>query len=145
MPTLTLAKARKILNTALAHAEEKALKPLAVVVLDERGVIKAAASQDGTSLMRFEVAFGKAFGALGMGVGSRTIGKMAGERPHFVSAYVDATGGRCVPVPGGVLIKDAKGAVLGAVGISGDTSDADEAAAVTGITAGGLSADPGAA
>jgi uncharacterized protein GlcG (DUF336 family) len=145
MPTLTLAKARKILNGALAHAEEKALKPLAVVVLDERGVIKAAVSQDGTSLMRFEIAFGKGFGALGMGMGSRTIGKMAGERPHFVSAYVDATGGRCVPVPGGVLVKDAKGAVIGAVGISGDTSDADEAAAVAGIAGAGLAADPGAA
>jgi uncharacterized protein GlcG (DUF336 family) len=87
---------------------------------------------------------GKAFGALALGVSSRAIGKMAAERPHFVAAASHAVGGMLVPVPGGVLIRDAAGALIGAVGISGDTSDNDEIAAVAGIEAAGLSAETGA-
>lgn len=143
MAGLPLRKAQKIVKLALAEAGVRALKPLCVVVLDERGAVKAAASQEGTSLMRFEIAFGKAFGALGIGMGSRALHKMATERPHFVAGYGAATQGRMVPVAGGVLIKDAKGALLGAVGISGDTSDNDEACAVAGIGGVGLIGDGG--
>lgn len=143
MAMLTLSKALKIVKLALAEGDKLNLKPLSVVVLDERGAVKAAASQEGTSLMRFEIAFGKAFGALGIGMGSRALHKMAGERPHFVAAYGAATEGRMVPVAGGVLIRDAKGALLGAVGISGDTSDNDEACALAGIAGVGFSGDGG--
>jgi len=143
MAALTYAKAQKIVRTSLAFAGEKGLKPLSVVVLDARGVVRAAAGQDGISLMRFEIAFGKAYGALGAGAGSRSLNKMAAERPHFVSAFVAVSGGNVVPVPGGVLIRDGKGEILGAVGISGDTSDNDEAAAVAGIGSVGLAADGG--
>ena len=136
--------AQKIVAAALANARTQGFKPLAVAVLDARGALKAFAAEDGTSLRRAEIATGKAHGALAMGIGSRTIGKMAAERPHFVAAVTHAVGGMLVPVAGGVLIRDATGAIVGAVGISGDTSDNDEAAAVAGIEAAGLKADPGA-
>jgi uncharacterized protein GlcG (DUF336 family) len=136
--------AQKILTAALDAARARNLKPLAVAVLDARGVLKAFAAEDGTSLRRAEIATGKAHGALAMGLGSRTLGKMAAERPHFVAAVTHAVGGSLIPVAGGVLIRDDSGATLGAVGISGDTSDNDEAAAITGIEAAGLKADPGA-
>jgi uncharacterized protein GlcG (DUF336 family) len=135
--------AQKILAAALANARASNFKPLAVAVLDARGALKAFAAEDGTSLKRAEIATGKAHGALAMGLGSRTLGRMAAERPHFVAAVTQAVGGMLVPVAGGVLIRDAAGALLGAVGISGDTSDNDEAAAVAGIDAAGLKADPG--
>jgi uncharacterized protein GlcG (DUF336 family) len=139
---LSLAQAQTILSAALADARSKSMKPLAVVVLDERGVLKTYAAEDGTSLRRGDIARGKANGAISLGVGSRTIGKMAAERPQFIQAATPAVGG-LIPVAGGVLIRDAGGAILGAVGVSGDTSDNDEIAAVAGITAAGLSADPG--
>ena len=106
-------------------------------MLDARGALKAFAAEDGTSLKRAEIATGKAAGALAMGLGSRTLGKMAAERPHFVAAVTHAVGGMLIPVAGGVLIRDGAGALVGAVGISGDTSDNDEAAAVAGIEAAG--------
>ena len=141
---LTLSHAQTILTTALSHAELAGFKPLAIAVLDARGAQKAFVAQDGTSLKRGEIALGKAHGAVAMGVGSRALHKMALDRPYFVEAATHAVGGSLVPVPGGVLIRDAAGAVLGAVGISGDTSDNDEAAAVAGITAAGLQPDTGA-
>jgi uncharacterized protein GlcG (DUF336 family) len=119
------------------------LNPLAVTVLDARGCTKAFAAQDGTSLLRGEVAHGKAYGALSLGMGSRAIFKRAAEQPAFVGAINTMARGALVPVPGGVLIRDASGALLGAVGISGDTSDNDEACAVAGIAAAGLKADAG--
>jgi uncharacterized protein GlcG (DUF336 family) len=136
--------AQKILGSALASARTRNLKPLAVAVLDSRGALKAFAAEDGTSLKRAEIAIGKAHGALAMGLGSRTLGKMAAERPHFVAAVTHVVGGSLIPVAGGVLIRDGNGATLGAVGVSGDTSDNDEIAAVAGIEAAGLKADPGA-
>ena len=136
--------AQKIVGAALAAARTRNFKPLAVAVLDARGVLKAFAAEDGTSLRRAEIATGKAHGALAMGLGSRTLGKMAAERPHFVAAVTHAVGGSLIPVAGGVLIRDSAGATIGAAGISGDTSDNDEAAAVAGIEAAGLKADPGA-
>lgn len=140
---LTLDTAQKIIATALSTATDKKLKPLSVVVLDARGSTKASAAQDGTSLMRGEIAHGKAYGALAMGMGSRAIFKRAGEQPFFVAAVNTLAKGALVPVPGGVLIEDAGGAVIGAVGISGDTSDNDEACAVAGIEAAGLKANAG--
>jgi uncharacterized protein GlcG (DUF336 family) len=145
MARLSFARAQRILRATLSEAEARSLNPLAVVVLDDRGVVRSAASQDGVSLGRFEIAHGKAYGALAAGVGSRTLNRMALDRPHFISALVASTQGRCVPVPGGVLMRDARGEVVGAVGVSGDTSDNDEAAAMGGIESAGLSADGGAA
>lgn len=141
---LTLAQAQTILAAALAYADDHGLKPLAIALLDSRGAQKVFAAQDGTSLKRAEIALGKAHGAVAFGLGSRAIHKMALERPYFVEAATHAVGGSLVPVPGGVLVRDAAGALLGAVGISGDTSDNDEAAAVAGIAAAGLKPDTGA-
>jgi uncharacterized protein GlcG (DUF336 family) len=141
MSQLTLAKAQAIITGALAHAREKKFAPMAVVVLDARGVMKAFAAEDGTSLRRAEIAIGKAHGALAMGVSSRTLGKRAEERPHFIAAVTHAVGGSMVPVAGGVLLSG-DGGFLGAVGVTGDTSDNDEAAALAGIAASGLTADP---
>ena len=143
MPDLTLASAQQIISSALAHARTKNFKPLAVAVLDARGALKAYAAEDKMSLRRFDIARGKAYGAIAMGIGSRTLGKMAAERPHFVAAAGNAIGGTLIPVAGGVLIKTAQGELVGAVGISGDTSDNDEAAAMAGIEAAGFKADPG--
>src|SRR5690349_289792 len=142
MTALTLDTARKILDAALAKAAELKLKPLVVTVLDARGCLKAAAAQDGTSLMRAEVAHGKAYGALALGLGSRALFQRAQEQPYFVDAVNTLAQGRMVPVPGGVLILDGAN-LLGAVGVSGDTSDNDEICAIAGIEAAGLKANPG--
>ena len=136
--------AQKIVAAALASGRSHSFKPLGVAVLDARGALKAFAAEDGTSLRRAEIAIGKAHGSLAMGLGSRALAKMAAERPFFVAAVTHAVGGSLIPVPGGVLIKDAAGALLGAVGVSGDTSDNDEVAALAGIEAAGLKGDTGA-
>jgi uncharacterized protein GlcG (DUF336 family) len=143
MTDLTLQTAQIIVAQALAHARRAGLKPLSLVVLDARSAVIAAASEDGTSLKRFEVARGKAEGALAFGIGSRAIGVMAVDRPHFLAGAAHAVGCGLVPVAGGVLIRDAAGRIIGAVGVSGDTSDADEAAAAAGIAAAELTADGG--
>jgi uncharacterized protein GlcG (DUF336 family) len=142
MTGLTLDKAQTILSAALDHAKGAGFKPLAIYVLDARGAPKALAVQDGTSLKRAEVAHAKAYGALAMGMGSRSLFKRAKEQPFFIAAVGPVVGGALVPVPGGVLILEA-GVLIGAVGISGDTSDNDEAAALAGISAAGFAADPG--
>jgi uncharacterized protein GlcG (DUF336 family) len=143
MTDLTLDAARKIIDAALAKGTEKKLNPLAVAVLDARGCIKAFAAQDGTSLKRGEIAHGKAYGALSLGMGSRAIFKRAQEQAFFISAVNTLVQGALVPVPGGVLIQDSGGGLLGAVGISGDTSDNDEACALAGIEAAGFMANAG--
>ena len=140
---MKLDDAQKIVTTALATARARNFKPLAVVVLDARGSLRALQAEDGTSLKRAEIAIGKAHGCLAMGVGSRRLAAMAAERPYFLAAVTPAVGG-CIPVAGGVLIKDGAGAVVGAVGVSGDTSDNDEIAALAGIEAVGLKGDTGA-
>jgi len=142
MAELTLDIARKILDAALAKGVEKKLKPLVVTILDVRGAVKLAAAQDGTSLMRAEIAHGKAYGALAMGMGSRALFQRAQEQAYFIDAVNTLAQGRMVPVPGGVLILDG-GTLLGAVGISGDTSDNDEACAIAVIEAAGLKANAG--
>jgi uncharacterized protein GlcG (DUF336 family) len=143
MADLTLDVARKILDTALAKGVEKKLKPLVVTVLDARGCVKISAAQDGTSLLRSEIAHGKAYGALAMGMGSRALYQRAQEQAYFVGAVNTLAQGRMVPVPGGVLILDDNGTLLGAVGVSGDTSDNDEICALAGIEAAGLKANAG--
>lgn len=143
MSTLTLDQAQTIVTSALRYGRAENLQPLAVVVLDARGVMKAAAAEDGTSLRREEIARGKAHGALSFGIGSRALAKRAIDTPQFIAAVTHAVGGSLVPVPGGVLIRAADHTIIGAVGISGDKSDNDEAAALAGIAAAGLAADPG--
>ena len=143
MPDLTLSQAQAIVSAALAEGRRLSLKPLVVAVLDARGAYKALAAEDGTSLRRAEIAHGKAFGALSLGLGSRALATRAAEQPSFIAAMMHVAGGALVPVPGGVLVRDADGALLGAVGISGDVSDNDERAAAAGIEAAGLAADPG--
>lgn len=143
MADLTLDTARKIIDGALAKVIEMKLKPMVITVLDARGCVKATIAQDGTSLMRGEVAHGKAYGALAMGLGSRALFKRAEEQPFFIDAVNTMARGALIPVPGGVLIHDATGSLLGAIGISGDTSDNDEIAAVAGIEAAGLKASTG--
>lgn len=143
MPSLTLERANAIIAGAFAKAGELKLKPLAVCVLDAGGHVKAFQRQDGASMLRFEIGSGKAYGALAVGTGSRWLNNQAKDRPHFLEGLSGVSGGKIVPVPGGVLIKDADGGILGAVGISGDTSDNDEAAAIAGIEAAGFASDAG--
>jgi len=142
MADLTLDTARKILDAALAKAVEHKLKPLVITILDARGAVKVTAAQDGTSLMRAEVAHGKAYGALALGLGSRALFQRAQEQPYFIDAVNTLAQGRMVPVPGGVLIMNGT-TLLGAVGVSGDSSDNDEICAIAGIEAAGLKANAG--
>lgn len=143
MTRITLEHARTIIAAALKHARENELKPVGVVVLDEGGHVKAFEREDGASFYRFRVAHGKAHGAVGLGLGSRSLNARAEIQPYFLAAVGALEDTAVVPVPGGVLIRDGKGAIIGAVGISGDVSDADEAAAVAGIEAAGFIADTG--
>jgi uncharacterized protein GlcG (DUF336 family) len=139
---LTLTQAQKIAEAALTHAGNQGYKPLALCVLDARGALKFFAAQDGTSLKRGEIALGKADGAMALGLGSRALMKRAETQAYFIAGAASAIGGSLVAVPGGVLIKQ-DGEIIGAVGISGDTSDHDEAAAIAGIVAAGFEADGG--
>jgi uncharacterized protein GlcG (DUF336 family) len=143
MTDLTLAAAQTIVETALAHARANNYNPIGIVVVDARGSLKASAAEDGTSLMRWKVAFGKAYGSIAWGAGSKKIEKMAADRPNFFAGVAHLADGGILPVGGGVLIRDAQNRIIGAVGISGDTSDNDEAAAVAGIKAAGHAADGG--
>jgi uncharacterized protein GlcG (DUF336 family) len=137
---MNLENARTIVAAAREHGQQAGMKPLTVVVLDAGGHVVAAEREDGASIGRFEIGFGKAYGALALGQGSRATMARAEQQAYFVGAAGAAIGGSLVPVPGGVLVKDDGGTVVGAVGITGDTSDHDEAAAVAGIEAAGLTA-----
>lgn len=130
--------ARTIIATAFAKGAQEGMNPLAVSVLDAGGHLLAFERQDGASFGRFEISHGKAYGAVALGMGSRAIGAAAEARPHFVNGANGAFGGALVPVPGGVLITDFTGSVIGAVGVSGDNSDNDEMCAVAGIEAAGF-------
>jgi uncharacterized protein GlcG (DUF336 family) len=136
--SLNLQTARTILAAALSTGHEKQYKPLTVVVLDAGGHLLAAEREDGASIGRFDIAYGKARGALALGMGSRALMVRAEQQPYFIAAAAAATGGSLVPVPGGVLVFDHADQLLGAVGVSGDTSDNDEDAAVAGIEAASL-------
>ena len=141
---LTLAQASTIVEVALKTGREAKFAALTVAVLDAGGHLVAFKREDKSGILRFDIAFGKAWGALGMGFGSRTLAGRAPKQPAFFTALAAVSGGRLVPGAGGVLIRDGAGDVIGAVGISGDTSDNDEKCAIAGIEAAGLKADPGA-
>jgi uncharacterized protein GlcG (DUF336 family) len=143
MTSVTLAQASTIVDAALQKGRDTDSSPLTVAVLDAGGHLVAFKREDRSGIMRFEIAFGKAWGALGMGFGSRELVERAKVNPVFTSALTVLAQGRLVPVPGGVLIKNAAGDVVGAVGVSGDTSDRDEECALAGIAAAGLSGQVG--
>jgi uncharacterized protein GlcG (DUF336 family) len=143
MDKLTLSAASTIADASLAKGRELNFPPLTVAVLDAGGQLKVLKREDGSSLLRPEIATGKAWGVLGMGFGGRELARRAVKVPTFFNALSDLSGGRMVPVPGGVLIRSAAGEILGAVGISGDTSENDEICAVHGIRAAGLVPDTG--
>lgn len=140
MTRISLDKAQTIVSGALAEARELGLKPISVAVLDAGGHLIAFAREDGSSNLRPQIAAAKASGALALGVSSRTIGEMAVERPTFINAAAGLNPAGIVPAAGGVLVRGADGAVIGAVGVTGDTSDNDELAALAGIRAAGLNA-----
>ncbi len=141
--SLTLAQARRIVDAALATGRERGMEPLTVAVLDTGGHLVSLSREDGSGILRPQIATGKAWGALGMGFGTRELAARAERMPAFVAALPVLSDGRAVPVPGGVLVRDAEGTLLGAVGISGDNSDNDEACALAGIEAAGLVSQPG--
>jgi len=146
MAGITLEQATTIVAAALRTARETGCAPLAVAVLDDGGHLKAFAREDGAGIIRPQIALGKAWGALGMGMGSRAFARRVAEQPQqqaFFGALNAMSGGRVVPAAGGVLVRDGRGVVIGAVGISGDVSDKDEACALAGIAAAGLAGDAG--
>jgi len=138
MHRLTLAQANAMIDAAFAKGAEMGLKPLTATIHDPGGHLIACQRQDGASTLRVKLAGGKACGALSLGVSSRTVGDMALDRPHFI-ASVDTMGeGGMVPAAGGVIVVDEAGTIVGAIGITGDTSDNDEACALAAIAAAGL-------
>jgi uncharacterized protein GlcG (DUF336 family) len=143
MSVINLDQASTVVDVALRKGRELNCAPLTVAVLDAGGHLVAFKREDKSGLLRFDIAFGKAWGALGMGFGSRALAGRAAKVPAFFTALAAVSGGRMVPVPGGVLVRNAAGDVIGAVGISGDTSDRDEMCATAGIEAAGLRPDPG--
>jgi uncharacterized protein GlcG (DUF336 family) len=143
MSEIDLAAAETMIRAALLHGRAAAFKPLSALVLDAGGHVKAFLREDGASNSRFVIAHGKAYGALALGIGSRALMARAIDQPSFIGAVNGALGGQLIPAPGGVLVRDASGALLGAVGVTGDTSDNDERAAVAGIEAAGYIAETG--
>jgi uncharacterized protein GlcG (DUF336 family) len=143
MSNVTLEQASTIVDVALRRGRETSCAPLTVAVLDAGGHLVAFKREDRSGIMRFDIAFGKAWGALGMGFPSRTLGERAEKHPVFFQAIAAVSQGRFVPAPGGVLVRGGGGSIIGAVGVSGDSSDKDEICAVAGIAAAGLKADTG--
>src|ERR1700744_33160 len=139
---ISLETAKTITAGVRAAGKERGFKPLTVVVLDSGGHVVSVEREDGASNNRFEIAYGKAYGALALGMGSRSLMARAGQQAYFIASAAAAIGGKLVPVPGGVLVKDATGAVVGCVGVSGDTSDNDELAAISGIKSASLIPQP---
>jgi uncharacterized protein GlcG (DUF336 family) len=138
MTTLTLQQAQQIISGALAKARENGYKPMGIVVLDEAGHLKAFAREDGASMFRFDVALGKAWGAVGMGASSRVLGQRAKDNPNFFLSLASTAQGKFLPQTGAVLIQDATGRVIGAAGASGGTGDEDELICIAGIASAGL-------
>ncbi|MFW5444011.1 MAG: GlcG/HbpS family heme-binding protein [Methylococcaceae bacterium] len=138
MSVLTLKKANQIIQAALATARQLNLAPLTVVVLDDNGFLKAMQREDGATMLKQDIATAKAWGAVNMGMSSRSLAVMAEQRPAFMNALVDIAGGKVMPAPGGVLIRNEDNHIIGAVGISGDVSDQDERSAVAGIKEAGF-------
>jgi uncharacterized protein GlcG (DUF336 family) len=140
MTTLTIAQANQIITVALEQARTAGYKPMAVVVLDAAGDLKAAQRDDGASMFRIDVATGKAWGAVGMGASSRVLGQRAKDNPNFFLSLAATAQGKFLPQTGAVLILDADGTVLGAAGASGGTGDEDEAVCKLGVEAAGFKA-----
>jgi uncharacterized protein GlcG (DUF336 family) len=138
MTPLTLQQANTIIAAALAAARHKGHRAMAVVVLDDAGHLRAVQREDGASMFRIEIATGKAWAAAAMGASSRTLGERARENPTFYGALPATAQGRFLAQTGAVVIKNADGAILGAVGASGGTGDEDEAICMAGVTAAGL-------
>ena len=138
MPALTLALANQIIGAALAASQQAGYRPMAVVVLDDAGHLKAAQREDGASMFRIDVATGKAWAAVGMGASSRVLGQRAKDNPNFFVALAATAEGRFLAQTGAVQIKAADGTVIGAVGASGGTGDEDEAICIAGVRAAGL-------
>lgn len=138
MNSLTLEQAHTIITAALAQSQASGLKPMAIAVLDAAGNLKAFSSEDGASMFRFDVARAKAWGAVGMGVSSRALGERAKDNPNFFVSLSATSQGRFLPQTGAVVIKDAQGVVIGAVGASGGTGDDDELICIAGVQAAGL-------
>ena len=143
MTALTLQQASTIVDHALEHGRTLKLKPLAVAVLDAGGHLMAFKRDERASILRPQIAHGKAWGVLGMGFGGREMARRAAATPAFIGALVGASGGQLIPAPGGVLIRDSAGVIIGSVGVTGDVSEQDEACAVAGIKAAGLVSDTG--
>ncbi|MET0588177.1 MAG: heme-binding protein [Novosphingobium sp.] len=140
MASLTLSQAQTIATEALRKGRELTLKPLTVAVLDAGGHAIVLLREDSASNLRPEIATGKASGALALGISSRKIAEMALDRPTFVGSLSGISAGGIIPAAGGVIILDAAGTPIGAVGVTGDTSDNDEICALEGIAAAGLAA-----
>lgn len=138
MTQLTLAQANTILAAALQAARTAGYKPMAIVVLDSSGNLKAAQREDGASMFRIDVATGKAWGAVGMDASSRTLAERAKDNPNFFTTLAATSKGRFLPQPGAVVVKDGSGVIIGAVGASGGTGDEDEAICIAGIKSAGL-------
>jgi uncharacterized protein GlcG (DUF336 family) len=143
MNALTLAEADQMVDAALQHGREAKFAPLTVAVLDGGGHVLVLKRADGSGILRPDIAVGKAWGALGMGFGGRELQRRAEQMPAFFAALASMSGGRMVPVPGGVLIRREDGQLVGAIGITGDTSANDEECAVHGVRAAGLVAHTG--
>ncbi len=142
MNDLTLDTARTIIRAAFEKGQQMGLNPLSVAVLDAGGHLLAFERQDGASPGRFGIAQGKAYGAVMLGMGGKAQMARAEQQAYFMAAMNGVFGGQVVPVPGGVLLRDDAGRIIGAVGVTGDASDNDEAAAVAGATEAGLVAEP---
>lgn len=140
MSHISLDQARTIIAAALAHGKALGLKPLGVAVVDSGGHLIAFEREDCTSTLRAHIAVGKAAGALGLGVSSRRIGEMAAERPTFIASLGAIAPAGLIPAAGGVIVVDEAGRAIGAVGVTGDTSDNDELCAFAGIAAANLKA-----
>jgi len=138
MTTLTLAQANTIITAALEKSKASGFKPMGIVVLDAAGDVKAYAREDGASMFRFDVARGKAWGAVGMGASSRALAERAKDNPNFFVSLAATAQGRFLPQTGAVVIKDAEGNVIGAVGASGGTGDEDELICIEGVRAAGF-------
>lgn len=141
---LNLRRASRIVDEALKKGRELNLAPLTVAVLDPGGHLVAFKREDKSGILRPDIAIAKAWGALGMGFGTREIAERAKTMPFFVAALTPLSQGRLVPVPGGVIIRSQRDDIVGAVGVSGDTSDNDEKCAIAGIEVAGLVAQIGA-
>ena len=138
MSQLTLDQANRIIAAALAESSKRGFKPMGIVVLDESGNVRSAQRQDGASMFRIDIATGKAWSAVGMGVASRALAERAKDNPAFFHTLAATAQGKFLPQPGAVVIKDDAGQVIGAAGASGGTGDEDELICIAGIAAAGL-------